>query len=122
MANLFATIASYILELLLVPFFVAVGVPTLVLIVLFAFMLTELTTKGLLGILAAAPPHLTAPLTLMSPARPVIVLLLEIFLSALLTDLLIVLNPESTVLQLCDSLFHLVTLHLKLLGQFNLPL
>lgn len=112
---LFAAVAPHILELLLIRLLGSLGVCSLVLIILFALMLAEFTPRGLLGVLSAAPPHLATPLTLMSPARPVVVLLLKVLFSALLTNFLIVFYSEASVLELGDALLHLVSLHLKLL-------
>jgi hypothetical protein len=85
-------------------------------------VLAELATKGFLSVLPAAPPHLTSPLALMCAAGPVVVFLLQVLLSALLTDLLVVVDAESAILELGDPLLHLVTLHLQLLCQFYLSL
>ena len=112
--DLLAAIATNVLLLLLLV--LALGVPSIIIFVVLALVLAKLTARSVFGTLAAAPPHLAAPVTLMRPTRPVVVLLLEVLLAALFADLLVVLSSESSILQLRNALLHLVALHLELLA------
>ena len=73
---LLAAVASHILKLLQISLLCSIRVSPLIFVIFFTFMLAKFTSRRLLRVLAAAPPHLTAPFTLMSSARPVVILLL----------------------------------------------
>lgn len=120
MSDLLTAMASDILKLLQVGFLVSLRVLAFILIVFLGLVLAKLTAGCFLLVLSAAPPHLTTPVGLMGATGPVVILLFEILLTALLTYLLVVFNAEPLVLKLGDSLLQLVSLHLELLALLNL--
>ena len=113
MTYLLAAETSHVLQsLFLFQLFFSISI---VLIVLFRLMFAELATKRLLALLAATPPHFSSPLRLVSPATPVVVFLIQVLFRALFANLLILVNPESLVLQLKKPLLHLLSLVVHLL-------
>lgn len=114
-ADFFTAEASHILELFLL-FLLSIRISGLILIVILALVLADFAAISLLGSLSAAPPHLglTAPLGLMSLARPVKVLFFKVLPRALLADLLVIFDPEPLILDSLDTLSELkVFIHKK---------
>lgn len=99
-------------ETLLVDFLLLVVIHLLFLffLLLFALVLAELATGLLLGRLTAAPPNFARVLTLMRPATPVVVLLLDVVFAALLANLLRYVEPAPPHLELLDAFLHLLLL------------
>ena len=116
--DLLATETSYIPELFGLILLVLL-LPGVILIILLALVLADLAPLGLLGCLAAAPPHLARVLARVRATRPVIILLFQVLLAALFAYLLVVLDPEPLVLELLYPLLELDALELRTPGSLG---
>ena len=107
MPQLFAAVAPHVLEMLALGLELS-GILILVFIVL-ALVLGELASGLVLAPLSAAPPHLSAVDTSMSPATPVEVFFLVVFLCAMFAHFDTLIDLTLSALELDDPLLHLVS-------------
>jgi hypothetical protein len=109
MSYLLAAITSYVLKLLTLIFLVLL-LSGIIFVVLLALVLADLAAISILRGLPATPPHFSRVLTRVRPARPVVVLLLQVFFATFFANLLVVFYPEPLILEFLDSGFELAIL------------